>query len=719
MNLSIKTIFLQENEENIFQALQNQGIDTSKFEYHFIDLFNKMYNNEVGYYIFKQDEQIYKIIILPKTIDEKSPTAQKEFVNYLLHYHRVNNKYNFDKIKQIPNSLLSLAFEENNQDKNNSHNPIEEFEYYKYKSIIKSIEIFFKRHKNYKRVQVDYKSQDIKYKLNLSKNIKELDKTKIHQTRSLDILYSQIATITYDALKLFAKRKINIIKDEQYKKQLIQETKKVINFIAKKYPIDKNYKFSLLKLYSTKTAKVYSTKSDTKLLLVNIKSLFGFEQMYQDNEVHISNRYDLTTTSFFINPSIFYEWYVYDILKKYTDASAKSILFDKKEGTATQYYLNKEPKSSNPDYILTDEVNKVKIVIDAKWKNVNEFGDIKPSDYLKLKFDVSLLEKDGFGTVSYLVYPNVNIADRIFEIKLEDREIYRFNTLEIDMNFSDKEKNSLSFNYDFKQQAKEIADQEEKESIRQSAIDSSKTMQPERDSVIQQLINAESTEEKEVLGGLFDETLWQQNEQLVKTLNVEIILSEVKEILVMFRDSMEEESITFLKSASTIYAHYRDEENLCFDYSMPGSGLWKLIEVELNTSFVRYIRYKEGVISSSSSWDAIIHADKEINIKWVKLNERDKDNRLKGLMFGQLKFLSRNDYAISLFNGIVEYDFDEQWTILDKVVKYRNEHAHIKAMSKDIFEELWGLLFKKDDTGMNELQKLLTFKQKMKVYIDE
>ena len=169
MSSSIKPIFLKENEKNIFQALQNQGIDTTKFKNHFIDLFNKMYNNEVGYYIFEQDELIYKIIILPKMIDEKSPTVQKEFVDYLLHYHRVNNKYKFDKTKQIPNSLLSLAFEENNQDENNSHNPIEEFEYYKYKSILESIEVFFKRHKNYKKVQVDYKAQDIKYKLNLSK----------------------------------------------------------------------------------------------------------------------------------------------------------------------------------------------------------------------------------------------------------------------------------------------------------------------------------------------------------------------------------------------------------------------------------------------------------------------------------------------------------------------------------------------------------------------
>ena len=114
-----------------------------------------------------------------------------------------------------------------------------------------------------------------------------------------------------------------------------------------------------------------------------------------------------------------------------------------------------------------------------------------------------------------------------------------------------------------------------------------------------------------------------------------------------------------------------------------------------------------------------MHIDQNRKIDWVKLNERDKDNKLKGLMFGQLKFLSKNHYVISMFDSIVEYDFDEQWNILDKVMKYRNEHAHIKAMSKEIFIELWNLLFEKDAENKNKLQKLLGFKRNMKVLIDE
>ena len=715
MTLSVKNIFLTENEKDIFIRLKEQGIDTEVFAHKFQYLFQKIYNNEVGYYNFRQEDILYKFIVLPKTISVEDNDKERAFVNYLLHYYRINNIYGYDKTKKIPNSLLSLAFESNNKiDK--IHEPLELFEFHKTKAILKSIETFFKKHKNYQRVEQAYVSQSIKHKLNLGKNIKEINKSKIHQNIRVDILYSDIATVSYYALRLYMQKRLkhtDINNDE-----LKRYTMKISSLVTRKYMIDKCFSLSLPKLYGHKVTKLFQKKDEYKMLLTNLRSLFGHEQLHNDTQSLAELRHDLYTSSFFIKPDLFYEWYVYDILKKYADDNGKNIQFDKREGTVTKYKLNDKDKSSNPDYILTDESKKVKIVIDAKWKNVNEFGDIKPSDYLKLRFDSSLIQKQGYGVVSYLVYPQTDIEDKNFTMIVGDEILYKFHALEIDMDFVNRE-NSLSFAYDFGVISDEMEREQVQKHSNQNAVEKTQTVQTARDEVIQNLINAESSDEKEELGGLFDEMLWQQSEQLAKQLDVEIVLDEVQELLNQFDNVMEEESITFIKSTSTIYAHYKDEKGVVFDYSMPGSGLWKLIEVELNTSFVRYIRYKEGVISSNSSWDAIIHGDKEINIKWVKLNERDKNNRLKGLMFGQLKFLSKNDYAISLFNGIVEYDFDKQWTILDKVVKYRNEHAHIKAMSKDIFEELWGLLFQKDDTGMNELQKLLMFKQNMKVYIDE
>ena len=714
----IQTIFLKESEKDIFHSLQNQGIDTSKFEHHFIDLFNKIYNNEVGYYIFQQDGQIYKIIILPKMIDEKSPTVQKDFVNYLLHYHRVNNKYKFDKTKQIPNSLLSLAFEENNQDENNSHNPIEEFEYYKYKSILESIEAFFKRHKNYKKVQVDYKSQDIKYKLNLSKNIKELDKTKIHQTQSIEMMYSQIATITHGALKLFAKRRIDIIQDEQYKKLLIQETKEVISFIAKKYPIDKNYKFSLSKLNNSKTTKVYSKKSDTKMLLVDIKSLFGFEQMYEDNNLYVNNRYDLTTTSFFIDPILFYEWYVYDILKDFASTNNYKILFDKDKDNKTiikyelvsQKFEKDKNRTSNPDYILIDEEKKIKIVLDAKWKNIEKLGDIKSSDFLKLKHDASLLE-NSYKTIPYLIYPNYLSNEDKISISKDDDQAFNFGILQIDMNFA-KDKNTLDFKYDFEELEKQVEKEKYEKYIQGSSEKLTSEIDIHRSKLITQLLNSETTENKEEIFGELDNLLLESALELSEEID-EVISPEIQKILDDFIDVLEPDSKKFLKSASSIYNYYKDKNFEHFDYSMPASGLWKLVELELNTSFVWYVRIKKNVCSKDSKHNSLLQNDESFKVGWVELNKCYKNsNILQSLMLGEIRFLSGNHGIKPLVNN--QFVSDELFNFLKQIIDIRNEHAHIKAMSLEKFQELNDLLF----ISESNIKKLLDMKKEIKNKID-
>ena len=727
MTSSIKHIFLKENEKDIFGSLQYQGIDTTKFEYHFIDLFNKMYNNEVGYYIFEQDEQVYKLIILPKTLDETSSTAQKDFVNYLLHYHRVNNKYKFDKTKQIPNSLLSLAFEENNQDENNSHNPIEEFEYYKYKSILESIEAFFKRHKHYKKVQVDYKSQDIKYKLNLQKNIKELDKTRIHQTQSIEMMYSQIATITHSSLKLFAKRRIDIIKDEQYKKQLIQETKKVINFIVKKYPMDKNYKFSLSKLNNSKTTKVYSKKSDTKLLLVDIKSLFGFEQMYEDNSLYVNNRYDLTTTSFFINPSIFYEWYIYDILKKFTEDKKYKILFDKDKNNKTtikydlvsQMFKEDKDRSSNPDYILIDEEKRIKIVLDAKWKNTPSLSKIYSADFLKLQHDSQLLETNDYKTIPYLIYPNYLSDQDKISISKDDNQAFNFGILQIDMNF-DKKNNSIDFKYDFKEIENQIKKDQKDTSVKKSSEQFIHKIENKRTEIIAQILNSESFENKEEAFSELDNILVESVDKLSKEID-EIISPEIQKVLDDFIDVLEEDSIKFLKSSSSIYNYYKDRNFKHFDYSMPASGLWKLVELELNTLFSWFIRIKSNVCNNTCPWTNISNSRRSItqdleNRKQVKLNQFEHNNpgKLQGIMLGGISLLLQDNRTVEEFDEIDTLDrhffVSELIEFLSNIINLRNEHAHIKAMTLEKFKELNDLLFSNE----GNIEKLLDMKRAIK-----
>jgi hypothetical protein len=720
----IQTIFLKENEKDIFDSLQNQGIDTSKFEKHFIDLFNKMYNNEVGYYIFKQENIVYKVIVLPKTINKNSKIAQKEFIDYLLHYHRVNNKYNFDDTKQIPNSLLSLAFK-NNNDENNSHEPIEQFEYYKYKSILESIEKFFKKHKNYKKVNIDYKSQGIKYKLNLAKNIKELDKTKIHQTQSIDMMYSQIATVTYNALKIFNSKRIKVIKDEILKKELVQSTKKVINLISKKYTIDKNFKLTLSKLNNFKTTKIFSKKSDTKLLLVDIKSLFGFEQMYNDKELSVSNRYDLTTTSFFINPSSFYEWYIYDILKDFAGDKYK-LLFDKDKDNKTtieydlvsKEYKKDNDRSSNPDYILIDKEKDIKIVLDAKWKNIKKLSDIKSSDFLKLKHDTALLENGIYKTIPYLIYPNYLSCEDEINILKEENQYFNFGILQIDMNF-DEDKNKIDFKYDYEK----IEEQIEKEKFESIVKSSSEQFTDEigihRRELIIKLLNSENLEDKEEVFSVLDNELLQSSEKLSERLNEEQLPEEIQQILGEYDKTLTGESKKFLRSSGLIYQYYKNKDYKDFDYSMPASGLWKLVEMELNTSFIWFVRIQKKVCDKTDPWKSLYDRKTEVihkidHKRKVELNqfEYDKD-RLQGVMLGGIKLLLCDSYILDFFKDKMDIESYINIGLIQNIINYRNEHAHIKAMNLEKFEELYQLLFGDE----KNIYKLLDMKKRIKEYI--
>jgi len=528
-----KTIFLKENEKDIVQALKNQGIKTKVFEHRLAELFNRVYNNYVGYYVFKQDNIVYKMIVLPKTI-EPSDTAEKEFVDYLLHYYRIKNIYKLDKERNIPDSLLQLAFE-SNKSKDVSHDFLEEFQSHRYMSILQDIEDFFKRHKNSKRIKQDYVSQSIKYKLNLKRNIKELDKTKIHQTQSKEMVFSLLATVTYYALKLFLVQKYS----RTHGDRLFKKVKKVQSMLLKKYRIERGYKLSTTTLQGLKLVKLFSKTEENKQLLVDVKSLFGFEQMYKEDAVSIEYRQDLTTTSLFINPSNFYEWYVYEILKKYADTNGKTIVFDKQEGTATKYKLNDKPKSSNPDYILTDEKSGIKIVIDAKWKNVNEFSDIKPSDYLKLKFDAFLLKNKGYGVVPYLIYPNMNIEDRKFNMMLDKSSIFNFNTLEVDMEF-EKYGNSLEFNFDIKNLEENIEEESQIEEYKSRVERLNDEIEIQRTTILSQLIDEEDSERREALKAELDNELQTLGLKLSETLEEQELLLEIAEILEEYEDVLEE-----------------------------------------------------------------------------------------------------------------------------------------------------------------------------------
>ena len=191
----------------------------------------------------------------------------------------------------------------------------------------------------------------------------------------------------------------------------------------------------------------------------------------------------------------------------------------------------------------------------------------------------------------------------------------------------------------------------------------------------------------------------------------EVISPEIQEILDDFIDVLEPDSKKFLKSASSIYNYYKDKNFEHFDYSMPASGLWKLVELELNTSFVWYIRIKKNVCSKDSKYNSLLQNDESFKVGLVELN-KCYNNNLQSLMLGEIKFLSGNYGVKNLINN--QFVSNELFEFLKQIIDIRNEHAHIKAMSLEKFDDLNNLLF----TNESNIKKLLNMKKEIKNKID-
>jgi len=451
-------IFISENDkkDEIFDKLVDT-LDAKKLKNEIKAVFKKASNYYVGYYLFQDGDEYYKIFILPKNIplpksdsvsDEKETIQQ--FLKYLKIYYKLKSTHTNYKIKDLEISSLSeFAFDISNGQK--STNNMEEFIFYKYKFIIQEILNFFNSHKSHKRVKHNYISQTIKHKINLLSNIKEIDKTKIHQERYEDVIYSLVATVAYGAIKLFIRQKIDLVEINSRDK-LLQLSIKLQNLLLKKYNLDKSYNLSLPKLIGAKTYKYFKKKQVNRALYSNILSLFGLEHFFDDNGNKDINR-NIKSDSLFLRPEIMYEWYVYDILSKYAKENNKTILFDKIDsGTTIEYKLKtqNEPisKKSEPDYVLVDDINNIKIVIDAKWKiaDINSAKTIQPSDYLKLKLDSSLVEDDKYKTISYLIYSKIITGNDKLTMDIEKE--FTFTILQVDMNF-DEEQNKINFENEY------------------------------------------------------------------------------------------------------------------------------------------------------------------------------------------------------------------------------------------------------------------------------
>jgi len=422
----IKEIFISENER-LLDKLIDEGVDFREKEKELKEISNKSYNNKVGYIQFRDKKgNLYKVYVLPKIIkkDEKDKSILKrEFASYLntalnlVGKHKGLNIIEFKHIESLANYL------------NKGQTSFDSFEsviYKKYEIVLEKMFEYFKRHNPYTIKEEAYFSQTLKHKLDLMKNIKEINKSRIHQKKKEKLIYSEIAYITYKVLNYF-ESEILINFEKEIKPKLQDKILRLKNLIKKKYKEYSTEKAKIKEILSNNVKKLFKTNKDRKIYSY-LLTLLGLEMFVEDKKVDYISTNAIT---FFISPEKIYEVFVYDYLESifkdvgFQQSKTYCLKLDNKEEITTE---------SIPDIIIRTE-NKI-FLIDTKWKILDEIKDISNEDMLKLERDCKVWSDNGKEIIPVLIYPKSEPKCAKIEAKYSEKESFTFYIQEFGFDFS-------------------------------------------------------------------------------------------------------------------------------------------------------------------------------------------------------------------------------------------------------------------------------------------
>lgn len=208
------------------------------------------------------------------------------------------------------------------------------------------------------------------------------------------------------------------------------------------------------------------------------------------------------------------------------------------------------------------------------------------------------------------------------------------------------------------------------------------------------------------------------------------------------------ESRRFLETSLIVEEAAVQSEFEDFDYAAAACPLWKTVERELNLSVGWLIRILRQVATVDSPWrphpsrapgDHVLVATGDEPHQRVELNDRDSIDRslLKGLMLGAMRYLLGYGEQNGLRNEILDQPIGGEWTpervdrflfgrgrnsaarALARLIGLRNEHAHVKAMSRRDFDSIKKIVLgRPDDVRQSLLGRLLMLKAAIQQLVD-
>lgn len=425
-----RVIHIAENED-VLEVLHRENIsipDTHWRDLAFIS--NKKNNNQVGYFQFKIGEAFYKFFIIPK-IHQDSTEKEKDFISYFTRFYELKNKYaDLIKYESVQGNIVDVSFEDFDQKRSGT---VEDFIRYKYEFALKILDKFFRKHSKTRIQRKSFSSQSIQHKLDLGTNIREIDKTKVHQIRREEELFSEIAEVSRQVLKSFKTQKIKQLSIDQ--ENLVHLANGVLNQIQKRYKSESGVISQDRQIITNRIRKLFKGKKELAEVYNSLLILIGLEHFQSEDSSREVIKLDNMVALFF-NPADLYEWIVFDWWK--TIHPDSQIFMDANGSKTLKRYnlVNKDGEAikpaleSRPDLIV--ETSDTVWIVDAKWKTPRTITEIGYSDIGKLQrdFEIRRLDYPGRPIQNVLVFPKTGFANLV-GVSLSYNSDFQFGIFEI------------------------------------------------------------------------------------------------------------------------------------------------------------------------------------------------------------------------------------------------------------------------------------------------
>lgn len=414
------TSFIVQERDNLERTLLKQGFPLQRYHRQIELIGRKVNNNKIGFAQFGEPNNRVTLRVTPKILSDDN----ESFLSYLHLAFKVIAEFDI-KIKGIDRTLLDLSNRFCNAESRVLM--LEDITSVTLKLILTQIHMFMKSFKSSLIVKKSFYSNPIRSRLDVSKNITEIDSAKVHQTRKEKRNESFIADYASEVLYFFSKK---ICPHLSGGDALRSQASRINAFIKRRYHVNsRNIRISKLNSFSVK--RQFKSVKAEKLYLLLLR-LIG-EPVLEDegaNEQRASQPI-ADMTSFFIDPAKIYEFFIYLWLRQrpITSRHHWDICYEPKlcyELTTPESLLIK--LLSKPDFVLTSDNNKKKFVVDVKWKVVSKSHGINIEDIMKLQRDWKLHS----CTDAILIYPKVPKSLRgKYTLEIEKGKKFKFWVIEV------------------------------------------------------------------------------------------------------------------------------------------------------------------------------------------------------------------------------------------------------------------------------------------------